>query len=169
MAGLSVRGSDALRAATSAVAAARRDIRNDISRATRATMSPVWQQEVRKRARTDQDTRVIASGARILAGNPPYAVAAQSRRRLPGGLVPRDDWQGFEFGNNPNRTERYHRRSPGGVSHTVTRHTARQLPTVRRKGRIAYPAVQDLAPRLASLWVSIVVRKFNDAWERGEG
>lgn len=168
MAGLSVRGSDHLRAAVSAVAAARRDIKNDIARATRSTMSPVWQAEVRKRVRDREDERVIASGARILAGNPPVAVAAQSRRKLRGGLVPNQDWQGFEFGANRARTTRYTRRAPGGKSHQVTRHTARQLPTVRRKGRIAYPALQELAPRLASLWVSIVVRKFNEAWERGE-
>lgn len=164
---LAVRGDDRLRAVVLALKAARRDVRNDIAKATRQTMSPVWRDAVAKRARTDIDRKVIAQGARIVAGNPPVAVAAQSRRRLAGGLVPTERWHAVEFGANREEVTTYDRRSPRGTVHDVTRHTQRQLPPRYRKGRVAYPALKEVVPRLASLWVQIVVRKFNEAVEKG--
>lgn len=164
---LSVRGDDRLRAVVLALRQARREVRNDISKATRQTMSPVWRDAVTGNARTAQDRRVIAQGARIAAGNPPAAVAASSRRRLPGGLVPADSWHTVEFGADRDKVTTYKRRSPSGGTHEVTRHTARQLPPRYRKGRVAYPALREVVPRLASLWVQIIVRKFNEAVEKG--
>lgn len=165
---LSVLGSQQLRAAVLALKVARRDVRNDIARATRQTFNPVWRDEVAKRARTPLERRVIAAGARIAAGNPPAAVAATSKRKLPGGLVPVESWQAVEFGAARSTVTTYTRRSVNGKSHKVTRHTTRQLPARNRRGRIAYPALEAVAPRLAALWVSIIVRKFNEAVERGE-
>jgi hypothetical protein len=165
---LSVHGSVELQAVVIALKAARRDVRNDINKATRQTLSPVWREEVTSRTRTSLDRRVLAQGARILAGNPPTLVAATSTRRLPGGLVPAAQWQGVEFGANRDAVTTYKRRSTGGVIHDVSRHTRRQLPARRRKGRVVYQAAADLAPRAASLWVALIVRKFNEAVEKGE-
>lgn len=164
---LSVHGSDALRAAVLGMKLARREIKNDINRATRATMNPVWRDEVGYRVGSKMDRRVLAQGARILAGNPPVAVAATSKRALSGGLVPAVQYAAVEFGADPNQVTTYTRRSPNGGTHKVTRHTTRGLPRRSPKGRVVYPAVKDLGPRLASLWVSIIVRKFNDALEKG--
>lgn len=164
---LSARGSRELRAAASAVKVARRDIVNDIARATRETMNPVWRDAVARRARTSVDTAVLAKGARIVAGNPPSMVAATSKRKLPGGLVPAEDWQALEFGADRDKVTTYTRRGHGGSTHQVTRHTARQLPARAPKGRVVYQAVREMGPRLAALWVSIVVRKFAEAFEKG--
>lgn len=162
-----MRGSDQLQAAVAGLKGARRDVRNTVNRATRATLSPVWKQEVESRVSRRADVRVF-KGARIVAGNPPYAVAATSKRALSGGLVPATGWQGLEFGAvDPGRVTTYTRRSAGGGTHQVTRHTARQLPRRFPKGRVVYPALGDLGPRLASLWVSVIVRVFNDAAEQG--
>jgi hypothetical protein len=149
--------------------AARRDVVNDINKATRATLSPVWQAEVASRARTSLDRRVLAQGARILAGNPPVLVAANSKRRLKGGLVPAEAWMAVEFGANRGAVTTYDRTSTKGTAHKVTRHTRRQLPPINRKGRVVYQAAKSIAPRAASLWVQLVVRKFNEAVEKGEG
>lgn len=165
---LAVRGDDRLRAVVLALKAARRDVKNEIARATRQTMNPVWRDAVAKNARTDLDRKVIAQGARIAAGNPPVAYAAQSKRRLHGGLVPVERWHAVEFGANPNEVTTYDRKSPKGGKHDVTRHTQRQLPPRYRKGRVAYPALKEFVPRLTSLWVQIVVRVFNEAVEKGE-
>ena len=162
---LSVRGSRELRAAVLAVRTARREVRNDIARATRQTMNPVWRDLVASRARTALDRRVLDTGVRVAAGNPPALVAAGSRRRLPGGLTPAEDWQPVEFGADPDTVTTYTRRSPSGGTHQVRRHTTRQLPARRPKGRVVYPAVAQIAPRLASLWVQLIVRKFSDAVE----
>lgn len=165
---LTARGSRELRAAASAVKLARRDIANDIARATRATMNPVWRDAVSSRARRPVDAAVLGKGARIASGNPPAMVAATSTRKLSGGLVPGSDFPGWEFGADRNRVTTYSRRSRGGGTHQVTRHTSRQMPARTPKGRVVYPAVKAMGPRLAALWVSIVVRKFAEAFERGQ-
>lgn len=164
---LSVRGSRELQATVLALKQARRDIRNDINRTTRQVMNPVWRGLVADRASTPLARRVLNTGVRVAAGNPPQLIAAGSRRALPGGLVPASDWHGVEFGANPDQVTTYRRRSKNGGTHPVRRHTTRQLPRRTRAGRVVWPAVRDIAPRLASLWVQMVVRKFAEATEKG--
>jgi hypothetical protein len=165
---ISVRGSRELKAVVIAVKAARQSVRNDINKATRATLGPVWKAEVASRARTQQDRKVLAQGARILAGNPPVLVAAKSTRKLKGGLVPVESWAGVEFGASGDDVTTYTRTSTKGTSHKVTRHTERQLPPRYRKGRVVYPASAEIAARAAALWVQLVVRVFHEAFEAGE-
>lgn len=147
--------------------AADRTVRNDINKATRATLNPVWRDLVARRARTRLDTRVIAAGARIAAGNPPAALAAQSKRKLPGGLTPVESWSAVEFGADQDTVTTYTRTKPRGGTTTVTRHTTRQLPARSPKGRVAYRALREIGPRATALWVQIIVRRFNDGAEKG--
>lgn len=165
---LSVQGSAELRAVSRAVAAARRDVRNNLNRATRTTLNPVWRERVAAHARTDLDRQVLVKGARILAGNPPVLKAATSTRKLKGGLVPAVQYFAVEFGGDRGKVETYHRTSPKGRAHDVHRHTARQLPVRRRTGRVVMAAVEDIAPRATSLWVQLVVKTFAEAFEAGE-
>lgn len=164
---LSVRGSRELRAAVLAMKTARRDVRNDINRATRQVMNPVWRQLVAERAFYALDDAVLNTGVRVAPGNPPQLIAAGSRRRLPGGLVPADTWYAVEFGADQDTVTTYSRRSKRGGTHQVRRHTSRQLPSRTQHGHVVFPAVRELAPRLASLWVQLIVRKFSEAVEKG--
>ncbi|MDF9877463.1 hypothetical protein [Cellulosimicrobium cellulans] len=154
-----------LQAVVLAMKAADRDLKRDINQATRTTMNPVWKSLVQTNAARSLDGRVIVPGTRIAGGNPPAAVAASSRRKLRGGLVPAEWWFAVEFGGNHNKVETYSRRSPKGNRHRVTRHTARQLPRRDPNGRVAYPAFAEFGPRMASLWAQIVVKKYLDAAE----
>lgn len=165
---LSVRGSRELQAIVLAIRGARSDLRNDLNRATRETFNPVWRAELAQRARTSADRKVIVQGARILPGNPPVAVAATSRRRLRGGLVPVEQWHALEFGAGQDTVTTYTRTSVKGKAHQVSRHTRHQLPPRYRKGRVAFPAMHDLAPRVTALWVQLVVRRFAEAVEVGQ-
>jgi hypothetical protein len=166
---ISVRGDDRLKAAVLAVAAANRDLRRDINAATTSTIGPVWASEVTARAVTTLDRAALAKGARIKGGNPPSAVAASSTRKLKGGLIPADTWAPLEFGANRGKVTTYKRRGRKGGTHTVKRHTTRQLPARTRSGRVVMPAFAEVAPRTVSLWVSLVVKVYNDAvnGERG--
>lgn len=155
----------AAQAAVLAFKAADRGLRSRINQATRQTMNPVWRGLVAEHARTATDRAVIVKGARIAAGNPPVAVAATSKRALRGGLVPVESWPAVEFGGNRNATTTYRRRSANGGTHTVTRHTRRQLPARNRRGRVALRATADIGPRLASLWAQLIVRVYHDAAE----
>lgn len=158
----------AIRAAVLALKAADRGLRSEINKATRTTMSPVWKDLINTRSRTTLSKKVLNTGVRIKAGNPPAGVAASSKRKLSGGLVPADSWHVVEFGADPNKVTTYTRRSPTGGTHKVTRHTTRQLPSrVGRgmKGNVVYPAVKQFVPRMVSLWVQTIVRTYYDAAE----
>jgi hypothetical protein len=39
------------------------------------------------------------------------------------------------------------------------------MPAAKRSGRIVYPAFAAVMPRMVSLWVSLIARKFYDAFE----
>lgn len=164
---LSVQGSKALQAAVLGMKGARRDIKSEINKRTRTVLTPVWKYEVEQRARTALDRRVIGSGVRVKAGNPPAALAAQSKRRLPGGMVPVEQWAGLEFGSNRGKVTTYTRRTRKSGRVSVTRHTARQMPARSPKGRVAYRALRDVAPRMASLWVQTIVQVFSKGAEKG--
>lgn len=165
---LSVRGSDHLRAAVLALKLADRELRNDINRSTREMLSGTWQTLLTHHAWTRLDQAVIVKGARILPGNPPTLVAATSKRRLSGGLIPATQFYAVEFGADHNTLTTYDRRSANGGTHKVTRRTSKQLPQRRRTGRVAYAAAKEFVPRAAALWVQLIVKKYNDAAEKGE-
>lgn len=144
-----------------------RDLKSDINKATRSTMGPEWKKLVEANATSRMDSRVLAKGAGIRAGNPPTAVAATSRRRLSGGLVPQDTWAPFEFGANRNKVTTYTRKSRNGGTHKVSRHTARQLPRRNPRGRVAFEAAREVVPRMAALWTQLIYKKVYDALEGG--
>jgi hypothetical protein len=165
---LSVRDSRELQASVLALKAADRELRSTISKATVQVGNQIWQPLVTAHATTHLDTRMLAVGARVKGGNPPVAMAANSRRALgrTKRLVPADRWPAFEFGANRESYSRYTRRSANGGTHTVARRTMKGLPPRNRKGRVVYPAFARAAPRMVSLWVQTIVKAYNDAAER---
>ena len=165
---ISVQDSRELQAAVLAMKAADRGLRTEINRATVATIGPVWKQVVQANATRPMDARVLAVGVRVKAGNPPVAMAANSKRAVGRSkrLVPADRFRGYEFGvGNPNAFSRYTRRSRNGGTHQVERRTMRHLPRFTKTGRVVYPAFADIGPRVVSLWVQLIVEKYNNAAE----
>lgn len=154
-----------LRAVVAALGVVDATTRREINTRTRTELGPVWVSGVESRATSSLDRRVLATGVRIKAGNPPTAVAAQSRRRLRGGLVPSEDWAPVEFGADRAKRTTYRRAKPNGGTAPVTRHTARQLKPRRSSGWVVFDALAELGPRLASLWAATVVRTVYDAFE----
>jgi hypothetical protein len=148
-----------------------KDVRRDISKATREILNPVWRAAIAARlaGKSKLDGKIFATGARVAAGNPAKVLAATSRRPLrrgEGGLRPDADWRAYEFGaNNREKTSTYKSRSSLGTPYEVTRHTARGLPERKGSGRVVYPAFADVMPRMVSLWVQLVARKFYKAFE----
>lgn len=165
---LSVRDHRELQAVVLAMKAADRTLRTDINRATVETGNRIWQPLVQAHATTNMDTRMLAVGARVKAGNPPVAMAANSRRAVGRGrrLVPADLWHAWEFGADVAERVTYERRNrTTGGTHKVTRRTRAGLPRRTRKGRVVYPAFAQAAPRMVSLWVQLVVKKYAEAAE----
>ncbi len=159
---------DGVRDAVAASYALRRvdtELRREMTRNIRSVVNPMWQGAVRERGRTRTDQAVLTKGARVNAGARPTLVAASSRRTLRGGLVPRDEWQAFEFGATSDATTTYRRRSQRGNYHDVTRHTRRQLPPRYAGGRVLYKAVGAIGARVFSLWAQTAIRNVFDALE----
>lgn len=163
---ISVHRHEAVGAAVRALEVADQNLKNDLYLATVQTMGPVWKDVLADRAiRFHRDVRLYLPGG-IIAGNNPKATAATETRTLSGGLVPAKDWPKIEFGSNREKQTTYDRRSPKGKVHKVTRRTQRQLPPRYRKGRVAYPAFAEVAPRVVSLWVQMIIRRYNEALEK---
>lgn len=153
-----------LRGVVLALKAVDKPVRSEISKETRGTMNPVWRDAVASRARTRMDAATFGKGTRIAAGNPARAVAASSRRALSGGFTPDRDGRALEFGVDRGKESTYTRKSKHGT-HQVTRHTRRGLPARNRKGRVVFPAFAEVAPRMVSMYVQIVVRNIHKALE----
>lgn len=159
-----------LQAAVLAMKAADRELKKRIDTATRTTMNPVWRDQVKASLAGERglSDRVLGSGVRIAAGNPPAAMAAQSARGVGDGkrVIPREHYAGWEFGANRMAYSRYERRNrtrPG--THTVERRTMMHLPRRTPQGRAVYPAFAEVAPRMVSLWVQLIVKSYYDAAE----
>lgn len=166
---IDVRGDERLRATVLVMKNLERPVVREINNRTRTTLNPLWKGLVSTHASYAADTAVLAKGVRIRAGNPPAAIAASSRRKLRGGLIPADQYAVREFGGNRDHVRKYTRRSKRGGTHQVTRHTARQLPPRYRKGRVVFPAFAEFAPRAVSLWVQTVVRTVMEGIEKAAG
>lgn len=148
-----------------------RGLRSDINKATVSTMNPVWKSRVDALTRNRMDARVLSAGTRIAGGNPPRALAGTSARKLSGGGRPAELAGAVEFGtkNRNAWSQPYSTHSRTGTRYTVKRRrTKRQLPSRRPAGHVVWPAFLEVAPRMVSLWVQLVVRKVNDAAGAGE-
>lgn len=143
-----------------------RQLKNDINRESRKMGNDVWRPIVDSHARTKTDRLVLAKGARVKPGNPMVLTAATSKRALSGGLIPNEGGRIFEFGSKsrqaPSDYERKNRASAG--THHVRRRTKRGLPQPS-SGRVVYEAAAEIAPRITSLWVQLIVRKIYEAHE----
>ena len=160
-------GGQELRAAVLALRAAPRGLRNEINRHIRGTMGPEWKNAVHDNAPLHpRDYKLLTSGVRIAAGNPPTLYAGAGKRPVTKGkrLNPDQDWYLAEFGADPNRQITYRRRTPSGGTHQVTRRLGSTWPAptarVGRKGTTIYPTVRQFAPRLMSMFVQTVVRTY---------
>lgn len=167
---LSAKGQPELRAASIALKRVDRSLRSEINAAMRQQGNAIWRGEAEGRRVNALDGAILTKGARIAAGNPPVAIAASSKRPIGRSrrLVPDQTWQAWEFGaEGRDLYTTYDRKSQNGGTHQVRRRTARQLPPRYRKGRVLYPAVERSAPRLAALFVKLVVSKVMDAIDGG--
>jgi hypothetical protein len=149
--GLAVGDDRALQAAVLAWRLADRDLRKRINDATRTTFNTPWRTGIEQRCRTPLERRVLLTGARIKAGNPPEFQAATSRKALRGGLVPESGWAGVELGVDQSRTK-------------GKRHTTHQLPARRKKGPV-FHTLADMAHRAPRLWAQLIVKTYIDAAE----
>jgi hypothetical protein len=142
-----------------------------IDKGTR-TLSPEWVRELDDAASLSVDRRIFLPGAKVRAGNPPEFHAATGNRRIGGkrgrgGGVPSELGRAFEFGTSDRDAwTTYQRRNRrAGGTHDVRRRTQRQIPRRVESGRVVYPTVAVMLPRMVSMWVQTIVRAYSRAVE----
>lgn len=163
---LDVRRSPELQAAILAMKSADRDLRRDIYAEARARLGGEWVPALRQRATTRMQEAILIKGARTRVGTDGFRmVAASSRRKLRGGLIPSEQWAGAEFGARARRvTVQTHSRK--GKAYTVTKTINRQFPSRVKDGRVVFDAASALGTRLVALWVRAIVDRYRAAAER---
>lgn len=144
-----------------------RETRKQIRQATKASAAPIWQQTITEHGTTRLEQRVLVKTARVTVSDQNVTLtSAGSARRLPGGLIPNQDYHVVEFGAPDRESFRpYEARSKAGRYFTVNRRTRRQLRDRKRTGYVVYPAAADAIPRIAALWVQTAVRTLHELIE----
>ncbi len=163
-----VTGPREARAAVVALRSVDADVRKAVNASVRSVVTPLWKSVVQVHATSKMDTRVLATGSRVNVGAKPTLVAASSNRALRGGLVPAQRWRAFEFGAVRDLRTTYEGRSPKGTRYPITRRTRRQLPKIAPTGRVLYPSVADIGPRVFALWAQTSIREIFTAFQKGE-
>lgn len=165
---IDVRGSRELQAAIFAMKAAGRDLRRTLYADARSTIRDAWTDELRNRADTRLQQKVLVSTARTRVTTQAFVVtAAKSKRRLRGGLQPSTQSHVAEFGAKWQRQD-VRGTSPKGKPYRYTRMQNRMHKPRRRVGWVANPAASKIGRRLVALWVQSIVRTYRTAAE-GKG
>jgi hypothetical protein len=143
-----------------------KETRKRIRQVTKADAGPIWTSSLNQQASTRLEARVLAATGRVKVSDQNVTLtAATVGRKLTGGLNPKTDYHGVEFGAEQGATSRYEATSIKGRRFTVERRTRAQLRPVKRTGYVVYPAAAEAIPRLASLWVQTAVRTLHELVE----
>lgn len=162
---LDVEQSPELQAAVLALSLMNRDLKREIAQEARPGLTALWSQGIAERASTPAERAVLVPSARVSVGDRRIrASAATSRRKLSGGLVPSEQWPGFEYGAAVKEAT-VHGTSPRGKSYTYRRRVNTQFGARVKKGRIAMRAAGDLGPAIVSGWVQLIVGKLAGAFD----
>ena len=142
---IDVRRSPELQAAWLGARLAKREIQRDINRDVKQQVNPVWRAELARRASTPLERAVLVPGGRVAVGaRNVSAIAAGSSRGPSGGLVPRTQYAGAEWGSDTHN--QFRRR-------------------VWPAGYVAGPAAAALISKTIGTWVRTIVDHFRAVGE----
>jgi hypothetical protein len=159
---ISVFASKELQAVTIAMRNLDRENAKQLRKATKANVLPIWKESVRGHTTSRLEERVLTQTATVLVRDDNITLrSASSVKRLSGGGTVSDLAHSTEFGAV--RDTRNAEGRNGGSPYK--RQTRNQFRPRNRKGYTVYPAASDAIPRVASLWVSTIVRGIRDAFE----
>lgn len=165
---IDVNSSRELQATILAIRESRTDIQKNIRQQTKKVVQPEFQKAMAERANTRLEHRVLVATARVKVSNQNVTLSTASvGRKLQGGLLPREQKHVVEFGADREKKTTYYARSSKGKDYKVTRKTRMQFRPRKRTGYVFYPAVAEIVPRIAALWVQTTVYTFNTALEKG--
>lgn len=131
------RASRELRAVAYAMRDSERPVVNAMRREARAELNSSWRPALQAAPADRRQRRVLVAGARSDVGRGTFRLLAATRgRSLKGGLVPRDQWHGDEFGSN----------------------RLKQFRPRRKLGYVIYPTARKILPAAVAAYVRGAVR-----------
>lgn len=161
-----------IRALLLALKQAEPDVRKEINNRSKEVLTAIWRQEIAEQTslaggRTQRaQAKVIANTAKVTVGTKGVTLtAATTGRPLSGGLQPKTQWQGLEFGAYK-QVRSVEFTSKLGNRYNQTRNVTAQLDPNIKKGYIFYPAARNSVPRILALWVQTSVRTLHEIVER---
>lgn len=144
-----------------------------ISEWVNAELGDQMQPLISERIKTPLDERIYAGNSTIRASGTSISIKQPvATGRLSGGFKlaagngGRSNTPGYiavEFGADRDKVVEVTRRTKRGLVE-YARHTARQLPPRYRKGRVFYPSVQKMMPRILSMVAQTSIRAYLDCF-----
>lgn len=166
MAGLGVDVFDAreLQAALLAFKILPKEITAQTRKHTKRLVDAEWQAGLNKRARSKIQQRALAGTAVSSVTNSQVQMKSATKGKY-GRVSASVVAAGAEFGANKDLYTRYSRKSRNGGTHTVERRVMRHLSYRRKDGYVVYPTAEDLAPRIAAMYVQTLLRTTAEAFD----
>jgi hypothetical protein len=161
---IDVRQSRELQATILAIKAANADLRKILLRESRKVLRAVWAQELASRSRTPLEDRVLVRGASVRVGQALSVRAAYSVKKLPGGLVPAEDFAAVELGAKW-QTRTVQATSRRGKPFSYKKVINKQFKPRRREGYVVFKSAKETGHRMTALWVQTIVKTYKDAVE----
>ena len=164
---IDARSSRELQAVILALKVMDKELSSQITKHTRALSQEEFRKAMAEQAETRLEHRVLVDTARVAVSTQNITLTSASvGRPLSGGLNPKTQFGGVEFGANRNQVQTYSRKSKNGGRHQVTRHTSNQLRWRKRGGYVFYPAVnKNFIARVFRMWAQTTVRTLAEAFE----
>lgn len=163
---ISVFGSQELQATILALKTLDKETRKQIRTFTKAMVDTEWAKALNAEADTDLERAALVATGRVRVSDQNVTLtSATVGRRLAGGLLPKRDAGGVEFGA-AKVAKTYQSTSPKGRRFSVTRETRNQLNARKKTGYVVYPAAAQIIPRIAALWIQTTARTIFDMLER---
>lgn len=133
---------------------------------TKKLVDAEWQKGLTKRAVTPLQQRVLAKTAVSSVTNNNVMMKSATKGKVSARTAAWELASGAEFGADINAYSVYNRRSKRGGTHKVKRRVMRGFGWHRgRTGRVVFPTAQDLAPRIASMYVQTLLRTTAEVFE----
>ena len=130
---------------------------------TKKAAQPIWFDELKGRALSRVQQRVLVDSARVSVTARNVTLKSGAVGKLRSGTPVIALSSAAEFGMSP--AKEITQRSKKGK--TYTRKAGPTFGAPRRSGNVVYPAANDSIPRFASLWIQTAHRALFDAAEKG--
>jgi hypothetical protein len=141
-----------------------REVASRLRRHTRMEAEPILRDEMTGRISSRLQARALLDTARVSVSDTNVMLKTATVGKMSSGVKASVVAPMAEFGVTP--TKQIRQRSRKGKQYT--RRIGAVAGPPRRKGYVFFPAVREVIPRIASLWMQTAYRTLAETFEKGE-